>query len=573
MRSETWAELEAPDMARPLVLTGFMGSGKSAVGRKVAAQLGWGFVDLDEVIEARWGCPITQIFAEEGEAVFRAAERALFQRLLQQPGLVIATGGGTLADPDSLALALKKARVVWLDAPFHVLLERIQGDAGRPLLAEGREALEGRMAAREPLYAQAHVRMDSSSGTVADVAEAVSVWLADHCGMGRIRAVLEVSLSERLSSKLENSTLTVPLGPRAYGLEFVRGGRHQLGERLRALFPKIRRAALISNARVDGLYGDDIRRSLAAAGIQAQTLLVPDSEDAKQLSVVGLVLGSLMEARFERQEPLIALGGGVIGDLVGFVASVYLRGVPFVQVPTTLLAQVDSSVGGKTGVNAPFGKNLVGSFYQPTHVLMDAEVLATLDREDLKAGLAEVVKYGAIRDLGFLQYLEEQVDSLLQCDVDVLEQVILRSCAHKAQVVVRDEREVGERALLNFGHTLGHVFEALGEFHGLKHGHAVAIGMIFAAQLSVALEGLPAEDALRLERLVRALELPVCAPTQESGAPVTVEACIERMTRDKKVSQGRVKFVVLERLGQAALRPLEFSEVAQVLERFLAVHS
>lgn len=573
MRSETRAELESPELARPLVLTGFMGSGKSSVGRRLAARLGWGFVDLDEVIEARWGCSIPQIFATEGEASFRAAERTLFQGLLQQFGLVIATGGGTLVDPDSLSLALKRARVVWLDSPLEVVLSRVGGDSGRPLLAEGLEALRERKAAREPLYARAHVRIDSSRGSALEVADAVAEWLAGCSGLGRIRAVLECPLSERLSTQLEAQTLTVPLGPRTYGLELVRGGRHRLGERMRLLFPRAQRVALISNARVDGLYGDAVRRSLASAGIQAQTLLVPDSEDAKQLSVVGQVLSSLMESRFERQEPLIALGGGVIGDLVGFVASVYLRGVPFVQVPTTLLAQVDSSVGGKTGVNAPFGKNLVGSFYQPAHVLMDAEVLTTLDREDLRAGLAEVVKYGAIRDLGFLEYLEEHVDALLRCDVEVLEQVILRSCAHKAQVVVRDERELGERALLNFGHTLGHVFEALGEFHGLKHGHAVAIGMVFAAQLSVALAGLPAEDALRLERLVRALELPVSAPTQEDGAPVTVEACIERMTRDKKVSQGRVKFVVLERLGQAGLKPLEFSAVAEVLERFLAVHS
>lgn len=568
---EAGAEIESPGMARPLVLTGFMGVGKSSVGRQVAARLGWGFVDLDEVIAAQWGAPISRIFAEAGEETFRRLEREAFERVMERHGLVVATGGGTLVNPGSLSLALRRARVVWLDASEEVLLERVGQDTGRPLLAQGLDAFRARKQARSEVYGQAHVRIDTTACAVSDVARDVCAWLERNSGMGRIDAVLRAECDAVSAAGLVHGCLEVPLGARAYALEFDRGGRHRLGTRLRSLFPKARRVALVTNARVDGLYGEDVRASLRAAGLEALTLHVPDSEDAKRLDEVGRLLERLMEARFERQEPLVALGGGVVGDLVGFVASVYLRGVPFVQVPTTLLAQVDSSVGGKTGVNGVFGKNLIGSFYQPTHVLIDAEVLSTLAPEDLKAGLAEVVKYGAIRDLAFWAFLEARVDALLRCDVGVLEQVIVRSCAHKAQVVVRDEREQGERALLNFGHTLGHVFEVLGEFHGLKHGYAVAIGMVFAARLSQSVVGLTVEQADRLEALIAALGLPVRPEGLGGAGPVTVAACIERMTRDKKVSQGRVKFVVLEQLGQAALKPLEFSEVAEVLERFLSV--
>jgi 3-dehydroquinate synthase len=295
------------------------------------------------------------------------------------------------------------------------------------------------------------------------------------------------------------------------------------------------------------LYLKRLSEGLVAGGVQVQSIILSDGEQYKSSESLGLIYDALLTARSERSTPLIALGGGVIGDITGYAAATYLRGVPFIQIPTTLLSQVDSSVGGKTGINHPLGKNMIGAFYQPRVVLADTTVLNTLSDKELRAGIAEVIKYGLIRDLPFLEWLEANMDRLLARDTEALQYAIARSCQNKAEVVGNDERESGERALLNLGHTFGHAVEN-GMGYGIwLHGEAVAAGTIMAADLSQRLGWLGAEDVSRTRKLFVRAGLPVIAP--KLGA----DKYMQLMGLDKKVSDGKIRFVLLKSLGHAVM--------------------
>ena len=309
------------------------------------------------------------------------------------------------------------------------------------------------------------------------------------------------------------------------------------------------RAAIVTNTVVAPLYLERLRRALGAAGVQALEIVVRDGEQAKNWRTLDKVLDALLAARCDRQTPLVALGGGVVGDLAGFAAAVYQRGVPFVQVPTTLLAQVDSSVGGKTGINHPRGKNMIGAFHQPLAVISDVTTLATLPARELRAGMAEVIKHGVAIDDEFVVWLEANVGRLLSGDADALTHAVRRSCELKAAVVAADERESGRRALLNFGHTFAHAIETGMGYGTWLHGEAVAAGMVMAAELS-ARSGLIGEmDLKRVRDLIGRAGLPVAGPTE-----LPPERYLELMAVDKKAARGRIRFVVLEAIGRAALR-------------------
>jgi 3-dehydroquinate synthase len=277
------------------------------------------------------------------------------------------------------------------------------------------------------------------------------------------------------------------------------------------------------------------------------SIILPDGEQYKNAETLGLIYDALLSHRCERNTPLIALGGGVIGDMTGYAAATYLRGVPFIQIPTTLLAQVDSSVGGKTGINHPLGKNMIGAFYQPQVVLADITTLNTLKDQELRAGIAEVIKYGLIRDLSFFEWLEQNVEKLLTRDADALQYAITRSCQNKAEVVAADERENGERALLNLGHTFGHAIETGMGYGTWLHGEAVAAGTIMAADLSCRLGWLNKEDTDRIRSLFERAGLPVVAPA------LGVEKYLQLMGLDKKVVGGKIRFVLLKSIGSAVI--------------------
>jgi 3-dehydroquinate synthase len=347
--------------------------------------------------------------------------------------------------------------------------------------------------------------------------------------------------------------LTVGLAERSYPIHIGCG----LLEQAALLLPHIsrKRAIIISNTTVAPLYLRRLADTLQANGVQIQSIILPDGEQYKSSESLNTIYDALLTARSERSTPLIALGGGVIGDITGYAAATYLRGVPFIQVPTTLLSQVDSSVGGKTGINHPLGKNMIGAFYQPRVVLADTAVLDTLPDRELRAGIAEVIKYGLIRDLSFFEWLEANMNKLLVRDTDALQYAIARSCQNKAEVVGNDERESGERALLNLGHTFGHAIEN-GMGYGIwLHGEAVAAGTIMAADLSRRLGWLSEQDVSRICKLFEQTGLPVVAP--RLGA----QKYLELMGLDKKVADGKIRFVLLQSLGKAVMT----GEVSQSL--------
>lgn len=348
--------------------------------------------------------------------------------------------------------------------------------------------------------------------------------------------------------------LTVELGERTYKIICGSGLLKQTGPWLKDL-DLAAPCLVVSNATVAGHYWPVMEQSLKAAGFQPHLALVPDGEEAKTLEVAAELYDAALAAGIERRAAVIALGGGVVGDTAGFIAATWLRGVPFVQVPTTLLAQVDSSVGGKVAVNHPGGKNLIGAFYQPLAVIADLDTLSTLPPREIRAGLAEVIKYGVIADAGFFAYLEDHLEEALAGDKEVLETIVLRSCAMKAAVVARDERESGLRAVLNFGHTIGHAVEAVTDFAAYRHGEAVAMGMAAAARIAVRRGMFSMEETRRLVRLLERAGLPVNLPSLD---PAAFRAALGH---DKKIHRGELRMVLPERLGKVCLVPVSIEEI------------
>ena len=329
--------------------------------------------------------------------------------------------------------------------------------------------------------------------------------------------------------------------------------------------PKAQRAVIVSNPTVHALHGGALRQALAPHYPHISDVLLPDGEQHKDWRSLNLIFDHLLATACDRKTVLFALGGGVVGDMTGFAAASYMRGVPFVQVPTTLLAQVDSSVGGKTAINHPLGKNMIGAFYQPARVVCDLSTLLTLPDRELRAGLAEVIKYGPIADLALFDWLEANLQALLARDPAALAHAVQRCCEIKADVVGQDERETGVRATLNFGHTFGHAIEAGLGYGAWLHGEAVACGMVLAAELSAELGLLPAPFAQRLQRLIERAGLPVVAP------PMTIERWFELMRVDKKAADGDIRYIVIGPPGSATLRTAPADMVERVIRRHSAM--
>jgi len=339
-------------------------------------------------------------------------------------------------------------------------------------------------------------------------------------------------------------TLQVDLGARSYPIYI---GQALLGDaKLIAPYVKGQQVLVVTNETVAPLY---LEKTLSAfANYQTAYVILPDGEKYKTLEILNPIFETLLKRHFDRQTTLVALGGGVVGDIAGFAAAAYQRGVPFIQIPTTLLAQVDSSVGGKTGVNHALGKNMIGAFHQPTSVVIDIKTLETLDDRQLSAGLAEVIKYGLINDLAFFEWLENHATDLLARDPQTLSHAIAQSCQDKATLVAEDERENGRRALLNLGHTFGHAIETGMGYGQVLHGEGVAIGMVLAAQMSARLGWIKEADVSRAMALIEKIGLPTRLPEQ-----MTTERMLALMQVDKKVRQGKIRLVLLEKLGKAVI--------------------
>ena len=353
--------------------------------------------------------------------------------------------------------------------------------------------------------------------------------------------------------------LNVNLGDRSYPIYVGAGILDSLGQRLREA-GLARKVAVVTNPTVAQLYLDAVHGSLDYAGFEVVPILVPDGEEHKTFKSLTTIYDRLIAERCERKSSVLALGGGVIGDLAGFAAATYLRGVPYVQVPTTLLAQVDSSVGGKTGVNHENGKNLIGAFYQPKLVLIDVNVLASLPRRELLAGLAEVIKYGIIEDPQLFRDVEKKLKKIVALDRELLQRIVVTSCSIKARIVEMDEREENQRAVLNFGHTIGHALEAATNYQRFLHGEAVAVGMVKAVMLSVQHGFCDQQSFERILKIITEAGLP-----SEIPAGVSLQSVIQVIQLDKKAAEGRIKFVMSEGIGKTRFHWLSPREVLAAL--------
>ena len=533
---------------RSIVLVGLMGAGKTSIGRRLAARLGLPFRDADTEIELAAGCTIPEIFARYGEREFRDGERRVIRRLLAGEPMVLAFGGGAFMDPGTRAAARAEAVTVWLRCPLPTLVRRVAGRDHRPLLAGGdpSEILSRLLDQRSPLYAEADVIVDCGDEppetTTNQVLDAVLDWHAPH-------------------------RLTVALATTSYEVVIGDGLLARAGALLAPVLPQ-KRAVVITDESVAPLHLPSLLAGLAETGIVASTITVPPGEASKSLESWGGLVDQLLEQRVERRTAIIALGGGVVGDLAGFAAAATLRGLPFVQVPTTLLAQVDSSVGGKTGINSIRGKNLIGAFHQPRMVLADTATLVTLPPRELRAGYAEIAKAGLIGDAGLFAWCEQNGHAVVSGDARAQAEAIHRACAFKAAVVGDDEREEkpnNGRALLNLGHTFGHALEAeYGYGGGLLHGEGVAVGLGLAFRLSARLGLCPAEDAEQVVAHLAAVGLP--AELRTLNRRFSAGGLIEHMRRDKKMRDGALTFVLVRGIGQAfTARDVAMDAVADLL--------
>ncbi len=550
--SETEAALAAHDdipalAGRSVVLIGLMGAGKTSIGRRLAARLNLPFFDADAEIEVASGLTISELFARYGEQQFRDGERRVIQRLLAGPPMVLATGGGAFLDPATRAEIRARALSLWLRCPIPTLVRRVAGRTHRPLLAGGdpAEILARLSSERGPIYAEADVTVDCEDESVDATTRRVLAALAGH------------RPSRRVPVALANHSYDVVVGE---------GLIDRAGALLAPVLPQ-RRAVIVSDATVAPLYLTRLEAGLAATGIASAALVVAAGEESKSFDIYARLVDDVLGLGIERKTAVIALGGGVVGDLAGFAAATTLRGLPFVQIPTTLLAQVDSSVGGKTGINTKRGKNLVGAFHQPRIVLADTATLTSLPARELRAGYAEIAKAGLIGDADFFAWCEAHGAGVVAGDRTLQAEAILRAVAFKAAVVGDDEREekpADGRALLNLGHSFGHALEAECGYGRILHGEAVAIGLGLAFLLSARLGHCTEADAARVIAHIGAVGLP--ARLADLGRRFSARTLIAHMRHDKKMRDGRLAFVLARGIGEAfTSRDVEENDVSDLL--------
>ena len=539
-----------------LVLVGLPGSGKSAVGRRVASRHGAVFVDLDEQIVNTAGRTIAEIFESDGEAGFRRLEREAVASLgpadvSRELRRVISPGGGAIVDPRN-RWALYRGRVpVWLDVRPEVLAQRLRRSPNVRPLVQGGDPL-----GRVRQLSSARARFYGAASRVNGVAEVSSV--VDAVERIVSAGVPAGSVLLRTTTKIGDIVIGEGMAADA------------VGDALRAL--EARRAILVSEPGAWTAVGGAIEERLRATGWEVEMLMLPAGEAAKQLAVIGEAARELARRRVERREPIVAIGGGALGDPVGFLAASYLRGVPWIQVPTTLVAQVDSSIGGKTGVDLPEGKNLIGAFHHPSSIILDVALLRRLPERQLRAALGEIVKMAALGDEALFSMLEAHGEAIARGDDDAfasgaIAEVVERSAWAKIEVVTADEREqgaAGGRIMLNLGHTIGHALEAADGYSTLLHGEAVAYGTRAAVRIGVALGVTPPERGRRITTLLDRLDLGV-APL-----PYPVDEVVGATATDKKHRAGSLRWVLPTADGTTVRDDVPRAVVAEAVAAVLA---
>jgi len=553
-----------------LIITGFSGTGKSLVAKEVARGLNWDFLDTDDEIVKHTGKPIAEIFRQDGEGKFRELERETIRKACQQRQTVIAIGGGAIVDPQNYELLSRTGLIVCLEAKPEAIYERLFREAAyspetevRPLLANDNplERIKQLKASRQPYYANVDWTVHTDNLNISQVTEEViRAWRLLRLAHPHLDPL--PSRERKLGSQLkadDDIACLVETATQSYPVCVGYGLLDKLGE-------KMKKAALsgtatvISDENVFSLYGSRVEGILKDAGFAVNSFVVPPGEETKSMDYAIKIYDFLVEHRAERDDIIIALGGGMVGDLAGFVAATFLRGMPWLQMPTSLVAMVDASIGGKVGVNHPEGKNLIGAFYQPNLVLADCQTLTTLPQRELTSGWAEVIKHGMILDEEFVQFLESNVDRLTKLEPELITRAIARSAAIKAQVVSQDEKErEGKRTILNYGHTIAHGLEAATQYKRFLHGEAVAIGMVGAAKLSQRLGLLPSTAVERQQSLLQKFGLPTSLRAKRSNLKLSLARITRAMELDKKVKRKAISWVLLQDIGKVIIR----SEVPQ----------
>ncbi|HEV3461625.1 MAG TPA: 3-dehydroquinate synthase [Candidatus Dormibacteraeota bacterium] len=526
-----------------VVLVGFMGSGKSTVGPHLAHRLERPFVDLDDVIEAEAGRSVAEIFSSEGEAGFRERESRCLQRALERDGSVVAVGGGAPMRDENWARIRSGNTVVALLAEPGELARRLDGSSDRPLLEPGAPSvIASLLPARLSRYLEADVVVKTDGIDPVDVAEQVG----DRLPGGRPQRILiDIPGSPHDVTVGHGLCRLVPAALRKHNPSPSGGdapsenpspvyGGGQGGGVL-----------IVTDEHVAELHARPLVEALSSDGITAHMHLVPAGEAAKELGVLASIYEALAAAGVDRQGALIALGGGTVGDVTGFAAATWMRGIRYLQLPTTLLAMVDSSIGGKTAINLPAGKNLVGSVHQPSAIFCDLDYLATLSDAEYRASLAEVIKAALIADRLFVDWLVANLPAVLRREPPAVREAVVRAIAIKAAVVAQDPQETGLRAILNYGHTVGHALERAAGFGRLRHGEAVAWGMEVAARISLRTGACGPETVAVQHSLLRAAGLLADRPA------VAHAELMEAMRHDKKSRAGKLRWVLLREIGRA----------------------
>ncbi len=550
---------------RNIVLTGFSGTGKSAVARAVADILDWQAVDTDAEIVRKAGRPIARIFEAQGEPAFRDMERGAVQEACAGQGRVIAVGGGAIMDAGSRSVIEKSAFLVCLEARPETILHRLReqqraasSPEERPLLSsdDPLSRIRELKAQRQAVYAQAHWTVHTDALTLNETAhEVVRAWRNLALKEGQIRSPF--AGDPNLAATVETTTGSCPV---LAGWELL-GHLGELLEKGGVKGP----VYVISDDKVASLYLRGVQQSLRHAEIENYSYTFPAGERSKSLATAMEIYEWLAEHKARRDGTLLALGGGVTGDLTGFVAATYNRGMNFVQAPTSVAAMVDASIGGKTAVDLPYAKNLVGAFYQPRMVVADVAAMRTLPKRETMEGWAEAIKHGLILDAGLFATFEDRADAILDLQPELTTSVIRRSMAIKANVVSQDERETkGVRVLLNYGHTIGHGLEAATAYGAYLHGEAVSIGMMGAVTIGIRMGVTPPSLLDRQTAVLRKFNLPMFCPGVDLHR---VEAA---MSLDKKAIGSGLRWVLLQEVGRATTRTDVPLEMAQRVLRELA---
>ena len=556
-------------MKKNLYVTGFMGTGKSIVAKTLAQRMGKIFIDMDQAIQDRQGKSITDIFNQLGEGYFRKLENNLLKEIVQRDDLVVATGGGTLLLEKNVQRASKKGIIICLKADPIVIYDRLKEESKRPLLLKGKgnklEQIKHFMEKRKHNYERFSWQIDTSNLTVKEVVDKIVNLLEKSDSNDKILGEnLTPNIFAQVTPVKMRNILMQLTEKKECKIIIKEGILSKIGEYLDSLLDK-KDVFILTNPLVKNLHGEKLLSGFYKYGFNVKFFEIPDGEEYKTLSMANEICNVLLREKVNRLTTLISFGGGVVGDLAGFVAATYMRGVPLIHIPTTLLAQVDSSIGGKVAVDHPSAKNIIGSFYHPIAVFTDPLVLKTLSLDNLKNGLVEIIKISIIDSPSLFKLLDMNVAQLLEKDVGLFKIIINKATKLKVQIVLKDPWEKNERKYLNFGHSIGHALETTFGYQNITHGEAVALGMIMETKIACHRKICSPELETKIKNMITKLNISFNIDLKKMNN----ETIWETIAFDKKNSSKKICFVLPQKIGQVSLvEDITKDEVMTVLDKF-----